>query len=531
MTKEFPGRLLFPAVMFIIYCGVFSYNYLLGVDIMEARNFVTAREMVEDNNWLVPTMNGELRLAKPPLPTWLTAFAMKLAGSDTNLLANRLPTGLAAVLLLFFFYRFMLLYCESRQISIAAVLILSTSYLFMYMSRRGTWDMIAHTFAMGTIWMLYRAVNSARAKLGCFVAAGIFAGLSFMSKGPVSFYTLLLPFLLSEFINGDLRKYLQHWKMLALSLLIALLTGLSWPVCLYLTVPEEISRIAQVEVSSWSSRHVKSILWYLQFPVVTGIWVFFALPALWFSRSRQITEDRFPIRRIMIWIILSFVFLTLIPEKKDRYLLPMAFPLAALIGGFVTALINRHGSTNKPAKILQLYNFLSVLFLLATAAAGLYFFIDCGFDLYIALIAAAAIAMLIRFCKALFEGQQPDLVYIILSFMLLTQIAGPLASRQIGPDNFMVFQKLRHSPDLSAYKIYSDQIDIKVVWAAGRKIYRWNPGKPPDLKENEKILLLTGTESLIMTAASDDKDYLMLPVHEITSDNWRLFLVSRNSRY
>ena len=33
----------------------------LGVTIMEARNFITAREMVSDSNWLLTTMNGEAR--------------------------------------------------------------------------------------------------------------------------------------------------------------------------------------------------------------------------------------------------------------------------------------------------------------------------------------------------------------------------------------------------------------------------------------------------------------------------------------
>jgi len=31
---------------------------------MEARNFVTAREMLQDNNWLMPTFNGEARYMK-----------------------------------------------------------------------------------------------------------------------------------------------------------------------------------------------------------------------------------------------------------------------------------------------------------------------------------------------------------------------------------------------------------------------------------------------------------------------------------
>ena len=37
-----------------------------NVTIMEARNFITAREMVINDNWLLTTMNGEARYQKPP---------------------------------------------------------------------------------------------------------------------------------------------------------------------------------------------------------------------------------------------------------------------------------------------------------------------------------------------------------------------------------------------------------------------------------------------------------------------------------
>ena len=49
------------------------------VNIMEARNFITAREMVNLDHWLLTTINDVPRYQKPPLPTWLTAFFGSLA--------------------------------------------------------------------------------------------------------------------------------------------------------------------------------------------------------------------------------------------------------------------------------------------------------------------------------------------------------------------------------------------------------------------------------------------------------------------
>ena len=49
-------------IIIVITCLFFTINInLVDITIMEARNFVTAREMLQDNNWLMPTFNGEPR--------------------------------------------------------------------------------------------------------------------------------------------------------------------------------------------------------------------------------------------------------------------------------------------------------------------------------------------------------------------------------------------------------------------------------------------------------------------------------------
>jgi 4-amino-4-deoxy-L-arabinose transferase-like glycosyltransferase len=75
--------------LLIIFCitTFFVNRSALPTDIMESRNIVTAREIVSDGNWLLPTMNGELRLEKPPLPTWVAGLMEMVA--PNNLSAQR----------------------------------------------------------------------------------------------------------------------------------------------------------------------------------------------------------------------------------------------------------------------------------------------------------------------------------------------------------------------------------------------------------------------------------------------------------
>ncbi len=65
----------------------FPHLKIAEVNIMEARNFITAREMLQYDNWLHTTMNLLPRYEKPPLPTWLTALAgsfMDMGGDLTT---------------------------------------------------------------------------------------------------------------------------------------------------------------------------------------------------------------------------------------------------------------------------------------------------------------------------------------------------------------------------------------------------------------------------------------------------------------
>ena len=45
-------------ILIVCWFAFFVNNGSVYEDIMESRNLVTAHEMIEYDNWLVPTMNG-----------------------------------------------------------------------------------------------------------------------------------------------------------------------------------------------------------------------------------------------------------------------------------------------------------------------------------------------------------------------------------------------------------------------------------------------------------------------------------------
>ncbi|UOQ77254.1 glycosyltransferase family 39 protein [Hymenobacter sp. 5516J-16] len=173
------------------------------VSLMESRNFVAAREMVAGGSWLIPTMNGELRLAKPPLPTWAVAGLQQVTGPTQELGVLRLPAALAATLLVFFFWALARELTRPLERTMTqpgrtawlSALVLASCLLVVNSGREGQWDIFTHSLMMGSLWLLVRGWQQVGKSLLPFVGAGLLAGLSVLSKGPVAVYTMLVPFL------------------------------------------------------------------------------------------------------------------------------------------------------------------------------------------------------------------------------------------------------------------------------------------------------------------------------------------------
>ena len=271
----------------VCFFTFFIHNKVVYPDIMESRNLITAHEMVEYDNWLVPTMNGVLRLEKPPLPTWLAA-GVELISPD-NLSLQRAVAGIAATLLVFFLYAFASRLTNNRRYGLVAALVLCTSFNIILMGRTATWDIYCHSFMLGAIYFFYKAFEQEGRQWKNFGMAGVLMGLSFLGKGPVSFYALLLPFLLSYFI-----LYRPSFKKKGFPLLVMVLICLAiscwWPVYLLLYHRDMALFAADKESTAWLSHNVRPWYYYWKFFLESGIWSLFLITALiWPYWKKRVT--------------------------------------------------------------------------------------------------------------------------------------------------------------------------------------------------------------------------------------------------
>lgn len=403
---EFAGSLL--GLLLLLGAGIFAHRDLLGVDIMEARNLITAREMIDTGHWLLPTLHGEPRLAKPPLPTWVTAWAMQLgnAGLDTDLAVDRIPSALAGFLLAVSLYGLTRFWTKSVAAAGWGTAFLSTSYMFVLMSRRNSWDIYCHAFMLAAIWGLAVIMASPKPRRALAVLCGVLIGLSGLSKGPVSYYTMLFPFMLAVLSTGGWRAMWTHRVDVGVALCIGVVLSLIWPLGAWVALPHDFSRMVVIEQSAWGERHTKPFWFYLQFPFMTGVWSLLGCAVLWPGLVRKQVDRFVPYMRLVVWVLASVILLMLVPEKKDRYLLPVLIPLCQLMGVYLAGLLDDRGQPGQWTRILLWGN--SIVFgLLCVVVPGILWMVRDRFpglvvtDLVLLVLAGILGALLLfRLCRA-----------------------------------------------------------------------------------------------------------------------------------
>ena len=306
-------------IISISIIAFFSIIWIRPADLMEARNFITAREMIESKNYIIPTLNGALRFEKPPLPTWLTILTMNLTQNYTDEYILRIPSALAGVIFILLLYYFVKLLTKNSFISFITSFVGCTTFMIIKLSGENTWDIYSYVAIFGAITFLLKGFDSNR--YFDFVISGIFLAASILSKGPVAIYGLFLPFLLSHIFIFGLEKYRKNFKKILLMFLVGGILAGIWPLLMYLKYPDIFTSVLLKEKNTWTTRHTESIFYYLDYFIYMGVWIFFSLFAL--IKTYKNSENKDYSKFIFWWNIFTIILLSLVKMKKKRYGIPI----------------------------------------------------------------------------------------------------------------------------------------------------------------------------------------------------------------
>lgn len=297
----------------------FSNIWVRTADLMEQRNFITAREMVKSGEYLVTTLNGNLRFEKPPFPTWLTGLIMKITNNFSDEWILRIPAALTGILMVFLIYYLVNILTDDSTKAFLSGFIASTMFMLIKISNENTWDIYTYVFALGFIVLLLYGFK--KEKLTYYIESGVFLAISIMSKGPVGIYGLVLPFIIAYIASFGKEDFKKNWKRILLAVTIGLIMSAVWPLAMYIKYPEYFVKIMEKEQSTWSNSHTKSIIFYLDYFVYTGIWIFFTVIAL-FNNSKQMKKNNYS-KFLILWNGIVLLLLSFVSMKKKRYGIPI----------------------------------------------------------------------------------------------------------------------------------------------------------------------------------------------------------------
>jgi 4-amino-4-deoxy-L-arabinose transferase-like glycosyltransferase len=177
---------------------------------VENLNIATALELRRDHpdTWLIPTLEGETRIKKPPLTAWVTAHAIRpstvaalsspdpavrRAAADRLAFEARWPSLLAACLMLVAVYELGRV-CADSATGLLAAVVCGTTLMFLRFGRTATIDVHLALWVTVANVCLAHAILKDRRWIGC-VGAGLALGLAFLAKGPVGFVQTIVPVL------------------------------------------------------------------------------------------------------------------------------------------------------------------------------------------------------------------------------------------------------------------------------------------------------------------------------------------------
>lgn len=334
------NNLIIRALIILLFYSLFlnlPYFHLKEFQGEEGRRVMIAANMLETGEWIVPHVEGEMYLNKPPLFNWLLAGMFGVAGvasETTSRLLSVIVAFLCALILSFFW----------RKMSgvhniwfILPGLIFLTFPDVMDKAMRAEIDMTFTFFITISLLSWFYLYEFKNKPLLAWMLSLSFIGISFLTKGiqaPFFFYCGVVPYLI--FYKRELKNLfsLSHLTGIFICLLIILL----WLIPAsyeagFMRIPN--AWINEILVRKEPLREGGFLRHFIEFPFSYILaympWLLFI--GFWFYRPLK--HEDIIIKKLAVFclmcLLFSVPFYWLIPGARLRYLLPLSGMLSLLI--------------------------------------------------------------------------------------------------------------------------------------------------------------------------------------------------------
>jgi len=290
------------------------------------KRFRDSTDLININPWIVPVMNGQIRLNKPPLPYWCSAAAYRIFGVSE--FSARFPTALLGALATLLMLRLgKMLF--SRDVGLIAAMLWISSYFVVDEFRKSMSDPYLAFFT------LLAVVACVRGNMWIIISYVALA-LGALSKGPVIFLTALPPMII---LTDWARVRWSRWWWHGVGILIMLAISLPWVFAVIQQVPnaKELWRYDAFESLEKSRPFYLYLLNLFQLTLPwTPFWIAGVILPFLHRRRGARTRTRFA---ILIWAAFIIVCFSIKPVKKNAYLLPVMPALILMSAEAIAVLI------------------------------------------------------------------------------------------------------------------------------------------------------------------------------------------------
>jgi hypothetical protein len=198
----------------------------------EGRYAEIAREMLVRGEWVVPYLQSEPYLDKPPLLYWLVRLSYSVLGIHDW--SARLIPALAVHATIILSYLFSRRWLGEKP-AFWGALILTLAPGFVAIGRFLTMDSLLTLWVALSLFTGYEALRGERFRLGWWLLAAVPCGFGVMTKGPVAVVLLLPPLWLFRWLAGS-KARISSWALFSF-FVILLGICLPWYVAICVRLP------------------------------------------------------------------------------------------------------------------------------------------------------------------------------------------------------------------------------------------------------------------------------------------------------
>jgi 4-amino-4-deoxy-L-arabinose transferase-like glycosyltransferase len=342
-----------PLLLLLLLSGLLFFIGLgsMGLtDRDEGRNAEAGREMFASGDWITPTFNGELRVAKPVFVYWLMTMSYHVFG--VNEFAARFPSALFGVALIVMHYLF-LTRLRGPTVGLYGALMLLLNIEILALGRMAITDSVLIFFTTLSLYSFWLGLHEPRS--GRHWIWGFYVGMALatLTKGPVGFAVPLITALLYLMATRRWQLFWERGAPLTGTLLFVILAG-PWYAAMFLIHGDAYSTEAKVHTVGrfLAPMEGHGVGWWFYFPVLLlGFypWSSF-LPAglyqayvSWRAFRTEQSQTHAPSEAVMseasddeldwfmgFWIVGVFIFFSLSSTRLPHYIGPL-FPACAIL--------------------------------------------------------------------------------------------------------------------------------------------------------------------------------------------------------